>query len=78
MNGSNISTMQIGADWGYLKLQKGHRPWKIKMPEYPEGTSVNSAICEDISKFCLRFYNGGVWEISFSITNKLPKHSSQK
>ena len=26
------------------------------------GSSVNSAICEDISKFCLKFYNGGLRE----------------
>ena len=27
---------------------------------YRKFSKINSAICEDINKFCLRFYNGGL------------------
>ena len=33
---------------------------------HPTGTSVNSVICEDCSKFCLLHYNVGQWEFQIS------------
>ena len=48
-------------------------PVLVSLQTHPEGSSVNSAVCNEISKFCTRSYNGGPSKNIWGLNTLLPK-----